>query len=56
MNAHPDEQPRTLNCAALRTLHALQMKLRKQINDLMENRMFPLTVSGIDEMTKELVR
>jgi hypothetical protein len=24
-----------LNCAALRTLHALQMKLRTQINDLM---------------------
>jgi len=26
------------------------------INDLMEGRMFPLTVNGIDEMTKELVR
>ena len=35
MNADHDEQPRTLNCAALRTLHALQMKLRTQINDLM---------------------
>jgi len=27
--------PRELNCAALRTLHALQLKLRRQINDLM---------------------
>ena len=35
MNANRDEQPRALNCAALRTLHALQMKLRTQINDLM---------------------
>lgn len=35
MNADHDEQPRSLNCAALRTLHALQMKLRMQINDLM---------------------
>ena len=35
MNANQDEQPRDLNCATLRTLHALQMKLRKQINDLM---------------------
>jgi len=35
MNANHDEQPRALNCTALRTLHALQMKLRAQINDLM---------------------
>ncbi len=35
MTGAPDEQPRALNCAALRTLHALQMKLRTQINDLM---------------------
>lgn len=35
MNANKDERPRTLNCAALRTLHALQQKLRTQINDLM---------------------
>ena len=35
MNANPDEQPRALNCAALRTLHTLQLKLRRQINDLM---------------------
>jgi len=35
MNANHDEEPSTLNCAALRTLHALQLKLRKQINDLM---------------------
>ena len=26
------------------------------VNDLMEGRMFPLTVNGIDEMTKELSR
>ena len=26
------------------------------INDLMEGRMFPLTVNGIDEMTRELSR
>lgn len=35
MTANPDEQPRPLNCAAIRTLHELQMKLRRQINDLM---------------------
>jgi hypothetical protein len=35
MNANHDEQPRALNCAALRTLHALQGTLRRQINDLM---------------------
>ena len=35
MNGNPDEQPRALNCAALRTLHTLQLKLRRQINDLM---------------------
>lgn len=35
MTANHDEQPRPLNCAAIRTLHALQMKLRRQINDLM---------------------
>ena len=26
------------------------------LNDLMEGRMFPLTVNGIDEMTRELSR
>jgi uncharacterized protein with von Willebrand factor type A (vWA) domain len=26
------------------------------VNDLMEGRMFPLTVNGIDEMTRELSR
>jgi uncharacterized protein with von Willebrand factor type A (vWA) domain len=26
------------------------------VNDLMEGRMFPLTVNGIDDMTKELSR
>lgn len=35
MTANHDEQPRALNCAAIRTLHELQMKLRRQINDLM---------------------
>ena len=35
MNANHDEQPRALNCSALRTLHALQGTLRRQINDLM---------------------
>ena len=35
MTNGPDEQPRALNCAAIRTLHELQRKLRRQINDLM---------------------
>jgi hypothetical protein len=35
MTAAPDEHSRPLNCAAIRTLHELQMKLRRQINDLM---------------------
>lgn len=35
MPANHNEQPRTLNCAALRMLHELQLKLRRQINDLM---------------------
>lgn len=35
MTADHDEQPGALNCAAIRTLHELQMKLRRQINDLM---------------------
>lgn len=35
MNAPHDEQSRPLNCAAMRTLHELQLKLRRQINDLM---------------------
>ena len=35
MDANHHEQPRTLNCAALRTLHVFQLTLRRQINDLM---------------------
>jgi len=35
MNANDDEQPRTLNCSALRTLHGLERALRRQIDDLM---------------------
>uniref|UniRef100_A0A7C4LNQ6 Uncharacterized protein n=1 Tax=Schlesneria paludicola TaxID=360056 RepID=A0A7C4LNQ6_9PLAN len=35
MNADHDEQPRALNCSALRTLHALERTLRRQIDDLM---------------------
>ena len=35
MTANHDDQPRPLNCAALRTLHDLQLKLRRHINDLM---------------------
>jgi hypothetical protein len=35
MNADRDEQPRALNCSALRTLHALERTLRRQIDDLM---------------------
>lgn len=34
MDATHVEQPRTLNCAALRTLADLQVKLRQQINEL----------------------
>ena len=36
MNANPDEQPRTVNCAALRTLHALERTLRRHIDELMQ--------------------
>lgn len=36
MNADRDEQPRTLNCAALRTLHALERTLRRHIDELMQ--------------------
>lgn len=36
MNANPDEQPRTLNCAASRTLHALERTLRRHIEELMK--------------------
>lgn len=36
MNADHDEQPRALNCAALRTLHALELTLRRHIADLMK--------------------
>lgn len=35
MTAYPDEPPRAMNCAAIRALHELQMKQRRQINDLM---------------------
>lgn len=35
MNANHDERPKSLICAALRTLHALQQKLRTQLYDLM---------------------
>ena len=35
MDANHDEQPRTLNCSALRTLHVFQQILRSQINELM---------------------
>jgi len=34
MNADHDEQPRALNCSALRTLHALERMLRNHIADL----------------------
>ena len=36
MNANPDEQPRTVKCAALRTLHALERTLRRHIDELMK--------------------
>ena len=31
-----DEKPRTINCPALRTLHALERTLRNHIHDLMQ--------------------
>ena len=31
-----DERPRTINCPALRTLHALERTLRNHIHDLMQ--------------------
>ena len=31
-----DEQPRTINCPALRTLHAMERTLRNHIHDLMQ--------------------
>ena len=31
-----NEQPRTINCPALRTLHALERTLRNHIHDLMQ--------------------
>ena len=36
MHATPDEHPRTLHCAALRTLHALERTLRRHIDELMK--------------------
>ena len=31
-----DEQPRRINCRALRTLHALELTLRRHIDELMK--------------------
>jgi uncharacterized protein YdeI (YjbR/CyaY-like superfamily) len=35
MHADRDHEPRKINCTALRTLHALERTLRRQIDDLM---------------------
>jgi len=36
MNDHRDDQTRRVNCPALRTLHALELTLRRHIADLMK--------------------
>lgn len=36
MNANRDDQTRRINCQALRTLHALELTLRRHIDDLMK--------------------
>ena len=35
MTTHDVRRPRTINCAALRTLHALELTLQRQADELM---------------------
>lgn len=36
MNTHRDDLPRRINCQGLRTLHALELTLRRHIDDLLK--------------------